>query len=105
MSKFLKILTFMLIILEIVSYSTNLYAVNMNLGNNTSNTNSNTTENTTTNTTANSSTGNEVRGNFTTQITVSTQELTISNALSICLIAVGIVIILLAIGILIKLKK
>lgn len=107
MSKLIKVLSFIVIMLVVICYSTNSYALNMNLNENSANnTNSisNTTEDTnTTNTSSTSESGN--RGNFTTQITVSTQELTISNALSICLIAVGIVLILLSIAILIKLKN
>lgn len=111
MSKLIKVLSFIVIMLVVICYSTNSYALNMNLNENSANntnTTSNTTEDTnTTNTTSNTSSTSESgnRGNFTTQITVSTQELTISNALSICLIAVGIVLILLSIAILIKLKK
>ena len=99
MSKFLRVFILIIIMLGLVFCSTNLYAVNMNLEeNNTIN-----TEETSDN--DGTPTENIKQGNFTTQITVSTQELTISNALSICLIAVGIVLILLSIAILIKMKK
>ena len=113
MSKVLRVIIIMVIMLGVMFYSTSSYALNMNLENN-SNVNSNTTENTANDVNTNTSTNTQTsdtstdeapQKSFTTQVTVSTQELTISNFLSICLIAVGIVLILLSIAILIKLKK
>lgn len=111
MQKVLKILSLIMIIFMVMFYCESLYAINMNLDNGTTNDALNTdsssndvAEDADNTVNTNLSSENGTRGNFTTQITVSTQELTISNALSICLIAVGIVIILLAIAILIKLK-
>lgn len=110
MSKVLKFFVLVIIILGVICCSTDVYALNMNLENNTNNTantndNTNATSNTTSNANVENNNSSYGKSNITTQITVSTQELTISNALSICLIAVGVVIILLAIAILIKLKK
>jgi len=109
MSKILKVLMILTIILGVFFSSTNVYAVNMNLSDeNTTNTNVDSDEAENEDTATNESTSaiseNIAQGNYTTQVTVSTQELTISNVCSICLIGIGIVLILFAIAILIKLK-
>ena len=112
MSKILKFFILLVIVLGVFLSSTNVYAVNMNLSDeNTSNTNvdeetenAETNESTDTQETTGTISENIAQGNYTTQVTVSTQELTISNVCSICLIGIGIVLILFAIAILIKLK-
>ena len=130
MSKVLKILSVLIIMIGVIWCSNNVYALNMNLGdntttnstreddesstNNSTNTNSNRNdeddedeEKTNTNSSQNNTQCDTIDSSpeFTTRVTVNTQELRISNVLSICLIAVGIVLILLAIAILIKLKR
>ena len=89
MLKVFKILSVLIVLIGVIYCSNNVYAasVDMNLENNATQSNT-------------SNTSQEPL----TRITINTQELRISNVLSICLIAVGIVLILLAIAILIKLK-
>lgn len=122
MSKVFKILSVLIIMIGVICFSNNVYALNMDLGNNTTtnsirgddelntnistNTNLNRNDNEdekTTNTQSNNTSNSSQE--ITTRVTVNTQELRISNVLSICLIAVGIVLILLSIAILIKLKS
>ena len=115
MLNFLKILSIVAIFTLLISYSTSCLAINMTLDSTTSNeasVGSTNDDSNNTNTLASdieisntSNSSNSKRPSYSTQITISTQELTLSNALSICFIAIGIVLILLSIANLIKLKK
>lgn len=111
--KFAKTVLFITIILLCVFSSNNIYAVNMNLNNSTGNTNNDISSNSNINTNTNinnvlSTVNDTLSSNSnktTTTISFNSSEITLCNSLSICLIAIGIVIILLGIAILIKMKK
>lgn len=132
MLKKMKTLTFVLLIVLMAVFFTNIcYAtgVNMNLNSPTSsNSNTNTNNNSSTNVNQNSSTNSnsnknnannnetgvtdilgsgdstKVQSPISSTVSINTSELTLCNSLSICLIAIGIVLILLSIAILIRMK-
>ena len=114
MIKNLKIFSIIGLLLILLSFTTNVLAVDMNItetntqntsnASNTSN-NSNTTNSTNTQANTSSSSSSASTNSVTVQGGLPESNLGISNILSIILIAIGVLLILLAIAILIRLGK